>query len=176
MFKRIEALMPTHFEGPKSTVRALNAFINLARAFDSVLGRITPELEAQGLTTGQFGVLEALLHLGPMCQHALAQKLLRSGGNITLVIDNLEKHGWVRRERQKDDRRMIVIHLTQPGRRLIERVFPEHAAAIERELSSLAPREQEDLRRLCRKLGRGADNLDLKKTKKEKHHASNSTQ
>jgi MarR family 2-MHQ and catechol resistance regulon transcriptional repressor len=168
--------MPTHFEGSKNTVRALNAFINLARASDSVLRRISAQLEAQGLTMGQFGVLETLLHLGPMCQHALAQKLLRSGGNITLVVDNLEKHGWVRRERQKDDRRMIVIHLTQPGRRLIERVFPGHAAAIERELSSLAPREQEDLRRLCRKLGRGAENSHLGKAKKkEKHHASNST-
>jgi MarR family 2-MHQ and catechol resistance regulon transcriptional repressor len=169
--------MPTHFEGPKKTVRALNAFINLARAFDSVVGRISPGLEEQGLTMGQLGVLESLLHLGPMCQHALAQKLLRSGGNITLVIDNLEKHGWVRRERQKDDRRMIVIHLTRLGRRVIERVFPDHAAAIERELSSLAPREQEDLRRLCRKLGRGAENLNLLQAKKkEKHHAANSTQ
>ena len=168
--------MPTHFEGSKNTVRALNAFINLARAFDSVVGRINPELEARGLTMGQFGVLESLLHLGPMCQHALAQKLLRSGGNITLVIDNLEKHGWVRRERQEDDRRMVVIHLTQPGRCLIKRVFPDHAAAIERELGSLAPREQEDLRRLCRKLGRGAENSNLEKAKKkEKHHASNST-
>jgi len=104
---------------------------------------------------------------------------LRSGGNITLVVDNLEKHGWVRRERQKDDRRMIVIHLTQPGRRLIERVFPDHAAAIERELSNLAPREQEDLRRICRKLGRGAETLNpeaTKNNKKEKHHAPSSTQ
>jgi MarR family 2-MHQ and catechol resistance regulon transcriptional repressor len=174
-----KAPMPTHFEGSKNTVRALNTFINLARAFDSVVGRITPELEARGLTMGQFGVLEALLHLGPMCQHTLAKKLLRSGGNITLVVDNLEKHGWVRRERQKDDRRMIVIHLTQPGRRLIERVFPDHAAAIERELSNLAPREQEDLRRICRKLGRGAETLNpeaTKNNKKEKHHAPSSTQ
>src|SRR5271155_5729789 len=170
MFKRIEALMPTHFEGPKSTVRALNAFINLARAFDSVLGRITPELEAQGLTTGQFGVLEALLHLGPMCQHALAQKLLRSGGNITLVIDNLEKHGWVQRERQKDDRRLIVIHLTPAGRKLIARVFPRHARAIVKEMSSLDSAEQEALRRLCRKLGRGGQEQRPKKVTKEKVH------
>jgi|HubBroStandDraft_6_1064221.scaffolds.fasta_scaffold1029675_2 MarR family 2-MHQ and catechol resistance regulon transcriptional repressor len=176
MFKRIKPLMPTHFQGSKNTVRALNAFINLARAFDSVADRITPELEEQGLTMGQFGVLESLLHLGPMCQHALAQKLLRSGGNITLVIDNLEKHGWVRRERQKDDRRMVVIHLTPSGRRQIRGVFPSHAAAIERELSSLTPREQEDLRRLCRKLGRGAENSNSQETKKkEKHRAANST-
>jgi MarR family 2-MHQ and catechol resistance regulon transcriptional repressor len=179
MLKRVEAPMPTHFKGPKRTIRALNAYINLARASDSVLGRISAQLEAQGLTMGQFGVLETLLHLGPMCQHALAEKLLRSGGNITLVVDNLEKDGWVRRERQKDDRRMIVIHLTQPGRRLIERVFPGHARAIEREMSNLAPREQEELRRLCRKLGRGDEKLRLETSKnktKEEQHASNSPQ
>jgi MarR family 2-MHQ and catechol resistance regulon transcriptional repressor len=72
-----------------------------------------------------------------------------------MVIDNLEKHGLVRRERQEDDRRMIMIHLSPKGRKLIERVFPQHAKEIVREMSSLTPNEQKDLRRLCRKLGRG---------------------
>jgi hypothetical protein len=69
--------------------------------------------------------------------------------------------------------------LTQPGRRLIERVFPGHARAIEREMSNLAPREQEELRRLCRKLGRGDEKLRLETSKnktKEEQHASNSPQ
>src|SRR5580700_3294572 len=121
--------MPTHFEGCEAIVRALNAYINLVRASDSVLSKIAVHLESEGVTMGQFAVLEALLHLGPMCQHTLAEKLLRSGGNVTLVIDNLEKHGWVRRERQKDDRRRVKIYLTPRGQRLIARVFPEHAEA-----------------------------------------------
>jgi MarR family 2-MHQ and catechol resistance regulon transcriptional repressor len=145
--------MPTRYQGNKETVRALNAFINLERASDTVNGRMTPPLKAQGLTVGQFGVLEALLHLGPLCQHELARKLLRSGGNITLVVDNLEKNGWVRRVRQKNDRRMIQIQLTPAGRRLITRVFPAHARAITEEMSRLSAGEQETLRRLCRKLG-----------------------
>jgi MarR family transcriptional regulator, 2-MHQ and catechol-resistance regulon repressor len=145
--------MPTHYKGRADTVRALNAYINLARASDSLLGRMSVQLEGDGLTMGQFGVLETLLHLGPMCQRTLGKKLLRSGGNITMVVDNLEKHGWVRRERQEDDRRMIKIHLTQMGRKLIKRVFPEHANAIREEMSVLQPREQESLRHICRKLG-----------------------
>lgn len=148
--------MPTHYKGDAGTVRALNAYINLIRASDSVAGQTATELEAYGLTVGQFGVLEALLHLGPLCQYTLAEKLLRSGGNITLVVDNLEKHGWVRRERQKDDRRMVRIHLTPEGRRLIGRVFPEHARAVARQMSGLTPAEQETLRRLARKLGSAA--------------------
>ena len=149
--------MPSHYQGREETVRALNAYVNLMRASDSVAAHMSAQIEESGLTLGQFGVLEVLLHLGPMCQHELGEKLLRSGGNVTLVIDNLEKHGWVRRERQEDDRRMIRIHLTPKGRRLIARVFPEHAEAVTREMSRLTAEEQETLRRILRKLGKSAD-------------------
>jgi MarR family 2-MHQ and catechol resistance regulon transcriptional repressor len=157
--------MPSHYQGQRDTLRALNAYINLARASDSLLGRMSAGLERNGLTMGQFGVLETLLHLGPMCQRGLGEKLLRSGGNITLVVDNLEKHGWVRRERQRGDRRMIMIHLTLEGRKLIEGVFPEHARAIKKEMSVLKPQELESLRRLCRKLGRNGERSHKQKTK-----------
>ena len=167
--------MPTHFQGSAETKRALSAFINLARATNSLQARLSVQLEGQGLTVGQFGVLEALLHLGPMTQCVLGEKLLRSGGNITLVIDNLEKHGLVRRERQTEDRRTIVIHLTPKGMRLIKRVFPAHAKMILKEMSQLEPKEQEDLRRLCRKLGTGG-RASLEATKKEKKHDSNQTE
>jgi MarR family 2-MHQ and catechol resistance regulon transcriptional repressor len=110
-----------------------------------------------------------------MTQCVLGEKLLRSGGNITLVIDNLEKHGLVRRERQTEDRRTIVIHLTPKGLRLIKRVFPGHAKMILKEMSQLEPKEQEDLRRLCRKLGTGG-RASLEATKKEKKHDSNQTE
>ncbi len=167
--------MATHFKGDRETTRALNAFINLARASNAVAMRLSADLERHGITTSQFGVLEALLHLGPMCQRALGEKLLRSGGNITMVVDNLEKHGLVRRERQQEDRRMLMIHLSPKGRKLIARVFPQHAKEIVREMSNLAPNEQEDLRRLCRKLGRG-EICNSKESKKEKDHDASSTQ
>jgi MarR family 2-MHQ and catechol resistance regulon transcriptional repressor len=168
--------MPSHYKGRPDTVRALNAYINLARAADSLLGRMRLELDQKGLTMGQFGVLEALLHLGPMCQRTLGHKLLRSGGNITLVVDNLEKHGWVRREPQKDDRRMIAIHLTPQGRNLIEGVFPVHAQTIKREMSVLTQREQESLRRICRKLGCSGEGSHKQRGKKEKQDDTDSTQ
>lgn len=162
--------MATHYKGDRATVQALNAYINLIRASDSVARRAAAHLEPSGLTMGQFGVLEALLHLGPLCQHALAEKLLRSGGNITLVVDNLEKHGWVRRERQKDDRRMIRIHLTPTGRRLIEHAFPEHARAVAEQMGALSPAELETLRRLARKLGRAAEQTNTQQNLKENQH------
>jgi MarR family 2-MHQ and catechol resistance regulon transcriptional repressor len=167
--------MPTHFEGCEGIVRALNAYINLVRASDSVLSKIAVHLESEGVTMGQFAVLEALLHLGPMCQHALAEKLLRSGGNMTLVVDNLQKQGWVKRQRQEKDRRMVEIHLTPKGRRLITRIFPEHAKVIARVMGELTPSEQEDLRRIARKLGRGAEQLCAERLKKETYNDSHQT-
>jgi MarR family 2-MHQ and catechol resistance regulon transcriptional repressor len=97
--------------------------------------------------------MEALYHLGPMCQHTLAKKLLRSGGNITTVIDNLERDKMVLRVRNPKDRREIEIHLTPKGRRLIVRLFPDHARVIEKLMSGLTPEEQTELRRIASKLG-----------------------
>lgn len=147
--------MGTRYKGTKDETRALCAFINLARAADSLSSRLTPHLSAAGLTESQFGILEALLHLGPMCQASLGQKILRSGGNITFVVDNLEKRGLVRRERQEEDRRFVTVKLTEKGKSLIEGLFPKHAGSIVKEMDALSAGEQEDLRRLCRKLGKG---------------------
>ena len=167
--------MPTHYKGCQEAERALSAYINLIRASDSLVSKASTQLEQSGMTLGQFAVLEALHHLGPMCQHTLAKKLLRSGGNITLVVDNLEKRGWVRRERQKDDRRMVQIHLTPKGARLIAKVFPEHAAAITQIMKELTEQEQEELRRMAGKLGHGAEAFCLERFKKEHHHDSDQT-
>jgi MarR family transcriptional regulator, 2-MHQ and catechol-resistance regulon repressor len=170
--------MPTHYRGSEAEVRALNAYINLVRASDSVLGKLSAKLEPTGLTTPQFGILEAIYHLGPMCQKALAEKLLRSGGNVTVVVDNLEKRGWAHRKRQDDDKRMVEIHLTPRGRALVARVFPKHVEQIANELSVLEPEEQDALRRICRKLGKGGEELcqeRVKKLKKEIQNAADST-
>jgi MarR family transcriptional regulator, 2-MHQ and catechol-resistance regulon repressor len=171
-----EEKVPTHYKGSEDEVRALNAYVNLTRASESLARRLSAQLEESGLTVGQFGVLEALYHLGPMCQKELGAKLLRSGGNVTLVIENLTRHGWVRRERQASDRRWIQIHLTPKGRTLIARVFPKHADAIAREMSALEPEEQEALRRICRKLGKGGEELYEERRNKEKDHARSTTE
>lgn len=146
--------MGTRYKGEPEQVRALDAYIKLTRASESLVARLARGLARQGLTTGQLGILEALLHLGPMCQLDLGRKLLRSGGNITTVIDNLERRELVRRERSFEDRRFVLINLTPAGRRLIEKVFPKHARAISDGMAALSATEQVDLGRLCRKLGR----------------------
>jgi MarR family transcriptional regulator, 2-MHQ and catechol-resistance regulon repressor len=145
--------MGTRYQGTVAEIMALNAYIKLMRAANSVTTRVHRHLTSVHLSLSQFAVLEALYHLGSLSQRDIGKKLLRSGGNITMVIDNLEARGLVTRARSKEDRRFITIELTEAGLQLIREVFPRHAQAILREMQSLTPEEQEELGLLCRKLG-----------------------
>jgi MarR family 2-MHQ and catechol resistance regulon transcriptional repressor len=146
--------MPTHYRGTREEVLALNTFIKLTRAAESLLARLHRCGTQGDLTPSQFGVLESLYHLGPMSHSEIATKLLKSSGNITLIIDNLERQGLVQRERDADDRRLVTVSLTAQGRDLIGSVLPGHVAAIVREMSALTADEQATLGHLCRKLGK----------------------
>lgn len=145
--------MGTHYNGSKSDVNTLNAFIKLMRSVESMNNRLNRHLYEADLTVSQFGVLEVLHHLGPLNQRAIGEKLLKSGGNITMVIDNLEKCGYVKRERDPDDRRAVLINLTDSGKSFIEDFFPKHLDKIKEEFSVLTEDEKEELGRLCKKLG-----------------------
>ena len=145
--------MGSRYRGNESEVRALSAFINLTRASESLVARQARRLAEEDLTVSQWGVLEALYHVGPMPQKDLCRKLLKSGGNITMVVNNLERRALVARKHVKGDRRFLQIHLTAKGRRTVERVLPGHVDGIVRDMERLAPGEMEELRRLCRKVG-----------------------
>ena len=144
--------MGTRHRGTIEEINALNAFIKLQRASESVSARVHAVLPS-GLTVTQFGVLEALFHIGPLCQSELAEKLLKSGGNLTLVVDNLEKAGYVARERDPADRRFVVVKLTDKGQAFIAGLFPKVVANVTREMAALSGTELSDLGRLCKKIG-----------------------
>ncbi|MGH7884181.1 MAG: MarR family winged helix-turn-helix transcriptional regulator [Thermodesulfobacteriota bacterium] len=146
--------MGTKYKGSKKEKAALDAFINLMRCANSLGSRLSNSYMDHNLTDSQFGVLEAIFHLGPLCQKELAGKLLVTNGNMTMVIDNLEKGGLVERIRNKEDRRYFSINLTKNGRNLIQKIFPKHVESIVEEFGSLTQTEQMQLRELCRKLGK----------------------
>jgi MarR family transcriptional regulator, 2-MHQ and catechol-resistance regulon repressor len=147
--------MANKYFGTKTELRSLSTFVKLMRAAEAVSCRVTRHLADSGLTISQFAVLEALHHLGPLCQRDIGKKILKSSGNITVVIDNLEKRGLVARVRGTDDRRFLTVRLTSDGERLIAGVFPPHAEAIVREMGVLTEDEQVELGRMCKKLGLG---------------------
>ncbi len=146
--------MGTHFSGTAKEISALDAYVKLTRAVQSVKGRIDQhKTGSDGLSESQFGVLEALYHRGALSQKAISEKLLFSKSNIVAIIDALEEKALVERHRDTEDRRFIHVHITPQGSALIEQLLPRHVAAITAEMSCLTTEEQAQLARLCRKLG-----------------------
>lgn len=133
---------------------SLRLWIALARAYGTVYRAVSQRVADYDLTTAQFGVLEALYHLGPLTLGDLADKLLVTGGNVTYVMDRLEREGLVTRRRCSNDRRVVWAELTGDGAQLIEEVFPSHAAFIEELLIEIEPAERDTLRTLLKKLGK----------------------
>lgn len=136
-----------------ATDRSLRLWVALARCAASVHRVSARDIQRYGLTQPQFAVLEVLHHKGPLPLRVLGQKLLVTGGNVTYVADQLEKAGYLRRERSASDRRVIRGCLTAKGASLMARIFPEHARAITRAAAALSPRDQTALARLLVKWG-----------------------
>ena len=149
--------MASQSKGSARERRALAAYITLLRAANTASSQAFKHLDQHGVTSSQFAVLEALYHVGPMCLSDLARKILRTSGNLTMVVDNLEKSGMVKRVHSAKDRRYISVEITDKGRTFIAKVFPEHAAQVAEVMSRLTAEEQDKLRELCRKLGVGAE-------------------
>lgn len=146
--------MPSHYDGPEDERRALTLFIAITRSSDRYQKRALDHAPLpEGLTLSQFAVMEALYHLGSMYQNTVAGKVLKTKGNITLVVDNLEKAGHVKRRADETDRRRTVLDLTPEGRALMTEYFPRIARGFTEAASVLSPEEQTTLIRLARKLG-----------------------
>lgn len=139
----------------KSKSLALGTWIKLARAYSTVEKKSDESIRSFGLTTAQFGVIEALGHLGDMSVGMLCEKMLASGGNMTLVLDNLEKQNLVARIPNPNDRRAWNITLTEKGKNVFNEIFIKHAEHIEITMKVLSQTEQKQLGELLKKLGLG---------------------
>jgi MarR family 2-MHQ and catechol resistance regulon transcriptional repressor len=140
--------------GPAADL-ALSTFVKLVRAHNTLYRLDGQHIRGDyGLTLPQFSVIDGIGHLGPMTMGELTRRMLATGGNTTVVVDNLEKAGLVQRCPSDEDRRVIRVELTAQGRALFERIFPDHAAFMQRAMSPLTEKEQGQLGDLLRKLGR----------------------
>ena len=130
-----------------------------------VLWKTTRALEARaaasivslGMCWSDFGVLEALLHKGPLAVNELGAKVLLTSGSITTAIDRLERRGMVERENDPRDRRTRLVRLTEAGKEVIRQAFAEHKRDMEQAAAPLNPKERAMLLKLLRQLGHGSD-------------------
>lgn len=138
-------------ENKQST--ALKLWVVLSRAHMAVSSHAEADMARHDLSPGEFAILEALYHKGPLLLGEVQRKILVSSGGVTYLVDRLEKQGLVERRDCPGDRRARFAALTPAGEAFIGRIFPDHAKAIESALAGLTGDEQRTAIELLRKLG-----------------------
>ena len=128
----------------------------LARAYQAVRAHAFAHIESEGLTPGEFGVLDTLYHKGPMLLGELQHRVLVTSGGISYLTERLAGRGLVERREYAEDRRTKQVAITAAGDALMRRIFPEHTAIIERALSGVDPEVKRAAIPLLRTVGRAA--------------------
>lgn len=133
---------------------SLSTWVEIMRAFTKIRALELELIEANGLTIGQFGVLELLYHRGAQSIGAATKLAMTTPGNMTVVVKNLLKMGFITSEKSIEDKRSATIAITEAGSELIAGLFPEHSRRIDSFLSGLSKEEKEVVRALLRKLNK----------------------
>src|SRR5207237_2029023 len=110
-----------------------------ARAAQAYAEKSISKLEMCG---SDFAVLEAVLHKGPLPVNEIGKKVLLTSGSITVAVDRLEAKKLVERRAYGGDRRARIDHLTKAGRKLMTRVYSDHAADMEQLASASLTRSE----------------------------------
>lgn len=147
-----------------SVPRGVHLWLLLWKSTKSLEAQARRSVAATGLCLTDFGILEALLHKGPLAVNALGKKILITSGSMTTAVDRLQAQGLVVRQSSPSDRRARVLHLTSKGTKLIERLFDEHARDMEQAFSCLDQRERAAFAGLLRKVGTLAETVSATST------------
>ncbi|PZO93995.1 MarR family winged helix-turn-helix transcriptional regulator [Streptococcus halichoeri] len=130
---------------------AVKAMVVMRKAFRTVDARVSESYKPYALTPTQFAVLDVLYAKGPLKIGELIDSMLATSGNMTVVINNMVKKGWVKRDACPNDKRSFLVTLTAKGQAVIEQALPAHIAQVEEVFSVLTPAEQEQLITLLKK-------------------------
>lgn len=132
----------------------LKLIVTLTRCLQAINRREAPLIREAGLSFAQFGVLELLYHKGPQRIADILAKNLATGGNMTVVLNNLEKRAYIKRGRHPSDRRAYLIALSKKGKKLIADLFERHIKSLNEILQGLSNKQKDLLISLSRKLGK----------------------
>ncbi len=143
--------------GKTDDLSGIHLWLVLWKAARAVEAQAQHSIARFGMVQSDFGVLEALLHRGPLSAKQVGAKVLLTSGSVTAAIDRLAARGLVRREDDARDRRVCIVHLTAAGKRLIERAFAQHRTEMEEALAEFSIEDRRALLPLLRQLGRTAE-------------------
>lgn len=135
----------------KNNETALHSLVVFRRASNAIGRQEIQTIKKHNLTVSQFGVMEALYNKGNLRIQDLIDKLLSTSGNMTVVIRNMIRDGYIFKVTDEKDKRSFLIGLTPLGRKTIEKILPEHYENIGQIFSILSTEEQETLSTILKK-------------------------
>lgn len=136
------------------TALALSTWVEMMKAFNRIRSLELSLIEANGLTIGQFALLELLYHRGEQSIGAATKLSMSTPGNMTVVVKNLVKRGLITTHKNPSDKRSSTLSITEEGKSIMSSLFPEHSQRIKSFLSGLSSEEQKETKTLLRKLNK----------------------
>ncbi|MDD2829580.1 MAG: MarR family transcriptional regulator [Sulfuricurvum sp.] len=133
---------------------ALSTWVEMMKAFNRIRSLELTLIEENGLTIGQFSLLELLYHRGEQSIGAATVLAMSTPGNMTVVVKNLSKRGLIMSHKNPNDKRSSILKITDEGKRIMESLFPEHSRRIQTFMSGLSTDEQNETQKLLRKLNK----------------------
>ncbi|QKF76260.1 MarR family winged helix-turn-helix transcriptional regulator [Arcobacter defluvii] len=134
------------------TDKSMKTVVRLERTSLKINNLTVNYLSKHNLTFNQFKVLEALYHLGDLNIGSITKLTMSTPGNITVVVRNLKRDGWITSIKDPNDSRASILSITQKGKDIIEEVFPNHAKNLNKALEVLSDEELDTLYDLLNKV------------------------
>jgi MarR family transcriptional regulator, 2-MHQ and catechol-resistance regulon repressor len=134
----------------------IHVWLVMMKAMRALTRYAAAGIEETGLGLSDFGVLEALLHKGPLPVNTIGPIVDLTPGSISIAVDRLVAKGLVSRAESADDRRVRMVALTPRGKTLIVLAFRKHAGQMKKVFSELSAEELRCLETTLKKAGKRA--------------------
>ncbi|MFS1512092.1 MarR family winged helix-turn-helix transcriptional regulator [Chengkuizengella sp. SCS-71B] len=139
---------------------SLKLFIVLSRATRTISDLAHQDIQSYGLNPTEFAVLDLLYHKGEQPLQKIGEKILIASGSITYVVDKLEEKGYLSRNPNPKDRRIIYAIISEKGKKLFDEIFPKHENKIDEIVNGLSDEEKKEAIFLLKKLGIYAKHIE----------------
>jgi len=134
----------------------VHVWLVMMKAMRALTKYAAADIEETGLGLTDFGVLEVLLHKGPLPVNTIGPTVDLTPGSISIAVDRLFVKGLVSRVESAEDRRVRIVALTPRGKDLIVAAFRKHSGQMKRLFSELSPEELRGFEVALKKVGKRA--------------------
>src|SRR3982075_56437 len=136
-----------------------HVWLVMMKAMRALMRYAAAGIEETGLGLSDFGVLEVLLHKGPLPVNTIGPVVDLTAGSISIAVDRLVEKGLVSRVESAEDRRVRIVALTPRGKSLIDSAFRKHSGQMKRAFAELSSEELRGLEAALKKIGKRAATL-----------------